>query len=256
MTILCYHAVQDDWSSPLAVSPAQFEAHVAWLVAHRTLLPVHEAAGRVGRWGRLPRGMAALTFDDGFRSVYDHALPLLASRRLPAAVFVVAGTIGERRRAVDWVDDPPQDQLQTLSEEQILGLHRSGVAIGSHSDAHHDLTELSDGDCEADLRRSREVLEDLLRSSVDLLAYPRGRHDDRVRRAAERAGFRFAFSLPERREPAGPFAVQRVGVYRENTVRDLAVKCAPGYLRVRTSSLYLGLQRLMGRGAVSVQPGT
>src|SRR5436190_3129255 len=37
-----YHAVQDDWRSPLAVPRTQFEAHCAWLKRRRRVLPLGE----------------------------------------------------------------------------------------------------------------------------------------------------------------------------------------------------------------------
>ena len=51
-----------------------------------------------------------------------------------------------------------------------------------------------------DLKESRELLGDVLGRRVDLLAYPRGKHDEHVRAAAEKAGFSHAFGLPEEAE--------------------------------------------------------
>ena len=93
MTILCYHAIDPDWRSPLSVSPEQFEAHCAWLARHRRVVGAAEAAVRVALSGRLPRGRVAITFDDGFRSVHRYAFPILVRHRLPATVFLVAQRI-------------------------------------------------------------------------------------------------------------------------------------------------------------------
>src|SRR5213080_1745037 len=41
--ILCYHDVDADWDSPLAVTPDAFAAQMAWLAAHRKVLPLDEA---------------------------------------------------------------------------------------------------------------------------------------------------------------------------------------------------------------------
>ena len=92
MTVLCYHSVQPDWSSPLATDPAGFAAHCEWLSKRKRVLPLSEAAGRLDGSGRLPRGMTALTFDDGFEALYDHAMAPLRRNGLPATVFLVAQT--------------------------------------------------------------------------------------------------------------------------------------------------------------------
>jgi peptidoglycan/xylan/chitin deacetylase (PgdA/CDA1 family) len=112
------------------------------------------------------------------------------------------------------------------------------VRFESHSYAHTDLTTLSFEDCVADLRTSRELLETVLGHQVRVLAYPRGRHDAGVRAAAERAGYEYALALPEGPEPGGRYAVPRVGVHHANTVRQLRVKTAGPYLRLRTGRTY------------------
>jgi peptidoglycan/xylan/chitin deacetylase (PgdA/CDA1 family) len=247
MTILCYHSIDPTWSSPLAVRPAAFAEHCAWLAGHRRVLPLTEAVRAIDERGHLPRGCVALTFDDGFEGVFEYAFPVLARLRLPATVFLVAGTLASDPQAVDWVDSPPPVPLKTLTRDQVAEMAAAGFAFGSHGYRHRDLTALSDEECEEDLRRSRELLSDVLHAPLPYLAYPRGRHDGRVRREAERAGFTHAFSLPETREAAGPLSIPRVGVYPGNTLPALRVKTAPLYLRFRTSGAYPLARRLLDR---------
>lgn len=238
MTILCYHAVQPGWSSPLAVDPSVFARHCRWLARRRTVLPLDEAVQRLNGSGRLPRGSAALTFDDGFRDFRTDAWPALARAGLPATVFLVAQTLTAAGQRVDWVDTPPAHELETLDVDDVRELQAEGVRFASHSWSHADLTRLGHDECVRDLRESRELLEDLLRHPVAMLAYPRGRHDERVRSAAERAGYSYAFALPERREPVGRYALPRVGLYHGNGIGTLRVKAARPYLNARTGPAY------------------
>jgi peptidoglycan/xylan/chitin deacetylase (PgdA/CDA1 family) len=233
MTILCYHAVDDAWDSVLSVSVAEFEAQCEWLAAHRRVVHLDRAVEALTHWGRPRGGVAAITFDDGFASVLDAALPVLERHGLPATVFVVAETLLGPRE-VDWVDPAPAWPLVTLTLEQVLELQARGVRIGSHTMAHADLTTLERRECERDLRASRVLLEDLLGRTVPHLAYPGGFHDAGVRVAAERAGYSHAFALPERPEQVGPYAVPRVGVYRDNGMRTFRAKLTAPYLPLRT----------------------
>jgi peptidoglycan/xylan/chitin deacetylase (PgdA/CDA1 family) len=247
VTILCYHAVDPDWRSPLAVTPDAFDQHCAWLAGHRRVLDLDDAAGHLDGKGRLPRGTTAITFDDGFRGLYEHALPVLQRHRLAATVFVVAETLAPGGRAVDWVDTPPADgsPLETLTLDEALALRDAGIRIESHSYSHRVLTELGEEECERDLRASRDLLEDLLGGPVRHLAYPRGFHDDRVRAAAARAGFRNSYTLPEGPEAVGPQAIPRVGIYPGNDVRTLRWKLSRPYLPLRTSGVYPTVRRLL-----------
>ncbi len=239
MTVLCYHSVQSGWDSPLAVEPDDFAWQAAWLQRRRTVLPLRDALSRLDRTGRLPRGEAALTFDDGFADLHTHALPLLKRHRLPATVFLVAQTLTSGGQAVDWVDTAGSQQLRTLTLDQVLEMQDAGVEFESHSWAHRDLTGLSTEECVRDLRESRELLTDLLGRPVTLLCYPRGLHNRQVREAAEKAGYTHAFALPERAEQPDRYAVPRVGIYRGNSPLTVRIKAARPYLRVRTSDRVL-----------------
>ncbi|WP_148572961.1 polysaccharide deacetylase family protein [Nocardioides caldifontis] len=247
MTVLCYHAVQPGWTAPMSMEPAVFAEHARWLARHRRVVPLHAYVDRLGL-GAGPRWRdVALTFDDGFASVHDHALPLLVELGLPATVFLVASTIVEPGRLVDWVDRPPAEPLATLEIDQIREMQEAGVAFESHSYWHHDLTTLSFAECVEDLRASREVLEEVLGHPVRLLAYPRGRHDGDVRAAAASAGYTHAFALPEQREEPGRFAVPRVGIYHDNTIAHLRIKLARPYLAVRSLPALAASRRASSR---------
>jgi peptidoglycan/xylan/chitin deacetylase (PgdA/CDA1 family) len=234
MTILCYHSVDPNWDSPLAVSPSEFAGHCSWLVQRRTVLTLEDSVDRIDATARLPRGETAITFDDGFAGLYEHAFPLLTRSGLAATVFLVAETLTPQGRPVDWA--PPGSG--TLTRDEVLEMSEGGVRFGSHSYSHHDLTALGDDERERDLRESRVLLEDLLGRPVPFLAYPGGRHDERVQRSARRAGYTHAFTLPDRREAPGPYAIPRAGVYPGNGPRALRIKSSRWYLPVRTTSAF------------------
>lgn len=245
MTILCYHAVTADWSSYLAVRPEAFREQCERLSVRRTVLPLSDAVRRLDRHGRLPRGTTALTFDDGFESVYHHALPVLRELRLPATVFLVAETLLPQSREVDWVDTPPPppQRLTTLDLDQIREMQDAGVNFASHSFSHFDLTTLGYEACLADLRRSREVLEELLGHPVSFLAYPRGRNNAVVRAAAAKAGYSHSFTLPESAEPVDEHGIPRVGVFPGTSARVAVAKTEPAYLSLRHSAVFPPLRR-------------
>lgn len=240
MTILCYHSVDPRWRSPLSLPPAEFAAQCEQLHRGRRVVDLSERLEK-GRGSGL-RGRIALTFDDGFAELAEHVFPLLARHRLPAVVFLVAQTLTPQGQAVDWVDTAPEWPLQTLTLAQVLEARDAGIRFASHSWRHADLTTLSEEECTSDLRESRELLEELLQEPVPWLAYPRGRHAAHVRRAAERAGYSHAFSLPEAKEHVGAYAVPRVGVFPGNARWGLTVKTAPGYLGVRHSPVFPALR--------------
>jgi len=92
--VLLYHAcepVEGPATYGLASNtpPARFAADLDFLRRHYTVVPLSALES-----GRAPRRAAAITFDDGYRSVYEHAFPLLRERGMPATVYLVTDVVG------------------------------------------------------------------------------------------------------------------------------------------------------------------
>lgn len=239
MAILCYHGVDPVWQSALSVSPRAFAGHMSWLARRRRVVSLTEAAARASGSGRLPPGMVAVTFDDGFAGLHEHALGALASNGIPATIFLVAETLTPQGRPVDWVDGVAPGTLATLGAEEVLEMRDAGVEFGSHSYSHRDLTQLSQSECERDLKESRDLLQDLLHRPVWSLAYPRGIYNERVQQAARKAGFTHAFGTSRVGVPAGkPFGIPRIGIYASDGAARLAVKTSARYSSLRLSRLW------------------
>lgn len=245
MTILTYHAVDPLWTGALSVHPAAFEEQIAWLVSHRRVVPLVELLERFP--DGVSKDLVALTFDDGFSSVAQYALPVLARSDVPFTVFLIAKMYDGSASSVDWVDRPPGHPLRTLDPSEIRRLRANGASFGSHSYLHADMTTLGYDAAVADLTRSRETLQQLLGEDVTSLAYPRGRHDDAVRRAAAAAGFTCAFGLAVAPETRAAHALPRVGIYPTDRGWSLRLKTTPVYGRLRASPRYHSLRRRIQR---------
>jgi len=99
LPILTFHAI-DERSDVCAFPPRVFRRGVGRLRARGTrALGLAEIADLVGRRRDLPDGSVAVTFDDGYRSVYDEAFPILHEAGMTATVFLTVGSptaTGER----------------------------------------------------------------------------------------------------------------------------------------------------------------
>ena len=81
--------------------------------------------------------LVALTFDDGFASMLEHALPALAERDLPATVYCVADRLGGRN---DWPSAHPGGFVSDLlSAGEVGKLAEAGIEVGSHGFLHAPL---------------------------------------------------------------------------------------------------------------------
>jgi peptidoglycan/xylan/chitin deacetylase (PgdA/CDA1 family) len=243
VSIVCYHAIDPEWHSPISMDPGAFDHQMAWLASHRRVVSLRVATRMMDARGRLPSGIAAITFDDGFASVHEHAVPTLLREGLEATMFIVANTLDEEGAGLDWLEDPKAPR-RAMSSARVLELRDAGFEIGSHSYAHHDLTTLLDEEIVADLRKSREVLEDLVEGPVTLLAYPGGSNDERVRKAAGIAGFQNSYAMADTERPGLPHAIPRVGLYRGQGTATLKAKTSPWFWRMRASPVHPLIERV------------
>ena len=241
MPLLCYHSVCDSWDHPLAVRRESFARQCGRLAKRHTVVDLDKALELVGSSGHLPPRTSSLTFDDGFADNFEVALPVLKNHGFTATVFVVAATL-DRGMDVNWVDSPPPFRLETLSRPQVESLVSEGITIGSHSLFHRDLTTLPFDECIDDLTESKGILEDIVGGPVDYLAYPRGRWNETVARAAREAGYSNAFSLPIGPESIGRYSVPRVGIYNNNGPIRFAAKSSRWYQSARMSRIYQALR--------------
>jgi peptidoglycan/xylan/chitin deacetylase (PgdA/CDA1 family) len=78
----------------MVVSRRMLEQHLDWIGRRWRFVSLDELARAMEAGEPQGRPLAAVTFDDGYSDVYHNALPLLARKGIPAAVFVVTDLIG------------------------------------------------------------------------------------------------------------------------------------------------------------------
>jgi peptidoglycan/xylan/chitin deacetylase (PgdA/CDA1 family) len=228
--VLCYHAVVEGEPQRLAVRREALESQLKSLL-RRGYEPV-TATDAVERRGRLLH----VTFDDAYRSVTD-TLPLLTELGVPATIFACTGYARDGR-PLD-VPELREDAtahpaaFATMDWAALRAAAAGGVEIGSHTVTHPHLPQLSDADLDRELRDSKAELEDELAVPCRYLAYPYGEEDDRVRRAARRAGYDAAFAVDPGRGRGDRFGLPRLAVYRHDTTPGFRFRTSPLLRRLR-----------------------
>lgn len=132
----------------------------------------------------------AVTFDDGYISVLENAVPELRARGFPYTLFIPTGSWGGRP---SWVKNPqhPFWQEQVVTPAELSKAAEDALStIGSHTVSHPRLSGLDDQSLDSELRNSKADLEKILGSTVDILSFPHGDYDERVSTRARAAGYR------------------------------------------------------------------
>lgn len=127
LCVVNYHRILATHDPLLESEPdvATFRWQMELLSRCFTVLPLQEAVQLIGTTHLPPRAVS-ITFDDGYRSVHDLALPILDQFKLPATVFVTSGFVGGgamwNDRIIEAVGKLPPTQLDLRD-----------VAMGCHS---------------------------------------------------------------------------------------------------------------------------
>ncbi len=233
--ILTFHAV-DDRASVLSFPPRLFQQGMARLheSGYKTLnLPqiVEHLRQRVA----FPERSFAITFDDGYQSVYNRASPVLQRYGFSATVFL---SVGESGTTTGTERLPRMEGRSMLSWREIKEMHRWGIAFGGHTLTHPDLTRLPAERIEAEVVGGKRLIEDALGSTVDTFAYPFGRHDKRCRELVSR---HFLCACSDRlgllRSNTDFYAMDRVDAYylrSERLFRAMLTSFFPFYIQARS----------------------
>jgi peptidoglycan/xylan/chitin deacetylase (PgdA/CDA1 family) len=209
IAVLGYHKVG-------APGPGAWET---WYYVPEDVFAGHLTALRDGGWqpvdaatfvrglaepGTLPERAALVTFDDGYRSVLDIALPWLERFDFPGVLFVPTDFVG-RTNLFD-AESEPEEPLCDWGE--LRQLDRRGVAVESHAASHRTFSELTPSERALELERSKAVLQTELGRTVQLFAYPYG-DDGGAAAQVREAGYRAAFGYG-----GGPISMPPEDLYR------------------------------------------
>jgi peptidoglycan/xylan/chitin deacetylase (PgdA/CDA1 family) len=234
--VLMYHMIADVPEDPhkLAVAPARFAEQMAWLaerglrgVSMETLM----AAMRAGR----ARGLVGLTFDDGYLSVLQDALPVLLRNDFTATMFIISDRIGGTN---EW-DAGTGPVWPLMTAGQVGQVAAAGMEIGSHTATHPRLPVVAADQLAAEISGSRARLRELFDLPVTGFAYPYGRMDAAARQAVRDAGYGYACSVETPVSLLGDITLPRITFYD----RDGAGRMAAKKLFFRSYTAALGARR-------------
>lgn len=222
--ILMYHSVSEVIGGELAdytLSPKRFAAHVAHLCDRGYVAySVSQWQDAIQLGNPLADRPVVLTFDDAFEDFLANALPVLVQARMPATMYVPTGYLGG---VSGWLTRHRVDSRPVMSATALSELVTAGIEIGAHSHSHAQLDLVPRERLDAEVRRPKAILEDLLGREVASFAYPFGYYDRRVRRAVAASGYRNAVRVDHLScwTTADPYAFPRLIINARTSVDDL-----------------------------------
>ena len=206
--IYCYHRLVDKVRYPgTEITPAVFETQMKELKDRGiTVISLQDLLAWKRGEKNIPPRCAVITFDDGWKSQYEVAWPIMKKFGYTFTMFIytegVAGASLGGGQAITW--------------EMLADMRDNGIDIDAHSATHQDLREghnvmiiepggkrtkkkLTGADYETWIQNEvvgcKQLLEQRLGIKINCFAVPFGNYNERVKEIARNAGYEAMFTV-------------------------------------------------------------
>ena len=172
----------------------------------------------------------AITFDDGYRGLREHAFPVLEAHGFRATCFVITEYAGKLNR---WDVAYGGRRFAHLAWRDMRAWQGRGIEFASHTATHPRLTRCSSDEVRGELERSRAAIARALDVETPAVSYPFGAAGEREERFAREAGYCAGFGIA-RAWGGSVMSLARVPVY-------VWAPMMPGVGTLRASERFAGL---------------
>ena len=188
--VLTYHKFSRNKTDNMTVSERAFEEQMRFLKKNGYhVVTMDEFFDFRNLRSQLPGKSVVITIDDGWRSTYDIAFPILKKYGYPATLFVYTDFIIKSNNTLNWA---------LLSE-----MSRYGIDIQSHTRSHRNLNMRDEQESfreyfdsvRKELTESSEIIKKRLNKDVTYLAYPYGDTNPLITALLEKLGYKGAFTV-------------------------------------------------------------
>lgn len=213
------------------VAPKRFARHVSALdsLGFTAITLDHMEMAFRGE-AEFPNRPIVFSFDDGYAHWSQTVVPVLAAKGWPGTLFFVSGLLGQHNK---WDFDQGDVREGLMPPADVVAAAQAGMEIGGHSVTHARLTELGDEELWRELADCKSGLESVTSRELRYFCYPYGSVDQRVRDAAERAGYKGATTVAKGLNDSSTDRMlwRRINVRRDSSTPVLLWKLLRGRLR-------------------------
>lgn len=210
--VLCYHQFTEENTSDnkMVVTRSEFESQMAYLADNDyQVFSLGELGDFLNGNKELPIKSVVITIDDGYKSYFEVAYPILKKYDFPSTMFVYPDFIGAGP-ALKWKD------VKYLSDAP-------SVDIQSHSKSHDSLQPLPSGETEKDylsrikveVEGAEKILSRRTGETINHFAYPYGNSSLEMIELLKKNDYELAVTVQKGSNPsfAAPFLLHRTMIY-------------------------------------------
>jgi len=214
--ILTYHNFTTEEGDSYKINITNFEKQMDYLAAHNySVISLSELLTGL-RVGQLPLKPVVITIDDGFKSTYTLAYPILKKYNFPVTLFLYTDFIERNSYSLTW--------------EEIREMTKNNIEIGSHTLSHCNLLRYKENESydsyisrmKKEIFLSKEILESKIGSKVKFFAYPYGVYSPIIKNLiiqADYEGILNANSMNNNLN-ADPFSLNRQIIFGQSSLNS------------------------------------
>ena len=176
--VLMYHRFEENKYPSTNIKIADFVAHLN-LMNKKKIEFVNPTDFKNSLLNRKKERKVLLTIDDGFKSFYNHAWPILKKEKIPFILFVNTREVGSKGY-MNW------DQIKEVSKEQF-------AHIGNHGYSHEYLVDMKDQEIMDDINIASSNFKNNLGYNSPFFSYPFGEYSNNFKAIVKDLGFKYAF---------------------------------------------------------------
>ncbi len=192
-----YHRVSDLCRDGMTISPAEFAQQLKYITRFHTVIGVSDAIEVLKTPKTLRKRFAVITFDDGYKSVFEAARPIMNALRTKGCCFLSTDLVGTDKRFEHDSDNPVRAHLDVMNWDDVHIMHNEGWEFGAHSASHARLSTLTDVELAYETSEPMRALREKLDLQTISVAYPFGQESDAPthwEKIAQDAGYSSSFT--------------------------------------------------------------
>ena len=231
--ILMYHSVGENGAF-FTVKPDDFKRQLLYLKANYSVILLSELIKKIKK-GESVENYVCITFDDGYLDNFGRAFPLFKELDLPSTIFMPTGFIDKSMTGGGV-------SMRLMSEANIKEMSESGfVEFMPHTDNHKILTEISEKEAIKEIESSYEKLQKLTGKEANILAYPKGKFNDKIISYLKNNDWLGAVTVKEglNKPNSNIFTLKRNSIDSSTTFIQFKAKCAG------TVELYENIKKIL-----------
>lgn len=177
--------------------------------------------------GERQEKVVGITFDDGYQNNATNALPVLKNNGFTATCYGVSSLIGGTNA---W-DKGKVAEKPLMTLRDWMRWLDAGMDVGSHTQTHADLNELSHSAAKLQIQESKSKLEQALGCEVRHFCYPYGRYTLQHTEMVKSAGYVTATTTRRGRAAPGDsfLELKRIMIARATNPFTFGLKIGTNY---------------------------